>query len=103
MAGRMKLPESPFEGVDWSMKEAAPQKNWEAEAEARISRSDVVVVLVGAKTHKAPGVLKEVAIARRLKKPVVQIIGYKDSHPTPVLDAGRLLRWTWSIMTSVLS
>lgn len=103
MVGQMKLPASPFEGADWSMKEAAPQRNWEQEAEDRIKRSDVVIVLVGPKTHKAPGVLKEVAIARRLKKPIVQIIGYKDGSPTPVPNAGRLLRWTWDNMTNVLS
>ncbi len=102
MVGQMKLPASPFEGADWSMKEAAPQRNWEQEAEARIRRSDVVVVLVGPKTHRAPGVLKEVAITRRLGKPIVQIIGYKDSNPTAVPNAGRLLRWTWDNMTSVL-
>ena len=44
MVGQMKLPTSPFEGADWSMKEAAPQRNWEHEAEARISHSNVVVV-----------------------------------------------------------
>jgi len=103
MVGQMKLPASPFEGADWSMKEAAPQRNWETGAEARIRRSDVVIVLVGPKTHKAPGVLKEVAITRRLGKPIVQIIGYKDSRPTHVPNAGRLLRWTWDNMTSVLS
>ena len=62
----------------------------------------VVVVLIGAKTHNAPGVLKEVAIARRMGKPLVQIIGYKDTHPTPVPNGGRLLKWTWDNMTSVL-
>ena len=103
MVGQIKLPASPFEAADWSMKEAAPQRNWEAVAEARIKRSDVVVVLVGPKTHKAPGVLKEVAMARRLKKPIVQIIGYKDASPTAVPNAGRLLRWTWENMTNVLS
>ena len=102
MVGQMRLPASPFAGADWSMKEAAPQRNWEREAEARIKRSDVVVVLVGPKTHKAPGVLKEVAIARRLGKPIVQIIGYKASSPTRVPNAGRLLRWTWDNMMSVL-
>jgi len=102
MVGQMRLSTSPFGGADWSMKEAAPQRNWEQEAEARISRSDVVVVLVGPKTYKAPGVLKEVAIARRLGKPIVQIIGYRDSRPTRVPNAGRLLRWTWENMTSVL-
>ncbi len=103
MVGQMKLPSSPFEGADWSMKEAAPQRDWEREAESRINRSDVVVVLVGPKTYRAPGVLKEVAIARRLGKPIVQIIGYRDSHPISVPNAGRVLRWTWSNMTNVLS
>ena len=102
MVGQMQLPSSPFTGADWSMKEAAPQKNWEQEAESRIRRSDVVVVLVGAKTHNAPGVLQEVAIARRVRKPLVQIIGYRDTHPTPVPNGGRLLKWTWDNMTSVL-
>ena len=102
MVGQMRLSASPFEGADWSMKEAAPQRKWEQEAEARIRRSDVVVVLVGPKTHRAPGVLKEVAIARRLGKPIVQIIGYKGSSPTRVPNAGRLLRWTWDNMTLVL-
>jgi len=102
MVGQIKLPASPFDAADWSMKEAAPQRDWEREAEARIQRSDVVVVLVGPKTHKAPGVLKEVAITRRLGKPIVQIIGYKDTSPTPVSNAGRLLKWTWENMTNVL-
>lgn len=103
MVGQLKLDSSPFAAADWSMKEAAPQRNWETEAEARIARSDVVVVLVGPNTHRAPGVLKEVAITRRLGKPIVQIIGYKDSNPTPVPNGGRLLRWSWANMTSVLS
>ena len=58
MVGQMKLATSPFQAADWSMKEAAPQRNWEHEAEARIKRSDVVVVLVGPKTHQASGVLQ---------------------------------------------
>ena len=99
----MKLPDSPFEAADWSMKEAAPQRNWEQEAEARIRRSDIVVVLVGPRTHRAPGVLKEVAMARRLKKPIVQIIGYRNASPTAVPNAGRLLKWTWPNMSNVLS
>lgn len=103
MVGQMKLPSSPFSGADWSMKEAAPQRNWEVEAEARIKRSDVVVVLLGKNTHRAPGVLKEVAIARNLRKAVVQIIGYRDSNPTPVPNAGRKLAWTWENMANVLS
>lgn len=101
-AGQLRLPESPFVAADWSMKEAAPRKNWEREAESRIKRSDIMIVLVGRNTHIASGVRKEVAIARRLRKPIVQIIGYKDSHPTPVPNAGRLLRWSWANLKNVL-
>ena len=100
--GQFKLPESPFTASDWSMKEAAPQSNWEQEAERRIRRSDIVIVLVGSETHRASGVLKEVAIARRLGKPMVQIIGYKDSHPTRVPNAGRLIRWSWENLKKIL-
>ena len=95
IVGQSKLSDSPFEISDWSMKEAAPQANWEAEARARISRSDMVIVMVGPKTDKAPGVLKEVKIARALKKPIYQIIGYKNGNYTPVPDAGRLYSWNW--------
>ena len=95
IVGQSKLSDSPFEISDWSMKEAAPQANWEAEARARISRSDMVIVMVGSKTYKAPGVLKEVKIARVLKKPIYQIIGYRNGNYTPVPDAGRLYSWNW--------
>ena len=103
MAGQLKLDSSPFTAEDWSMKEAAQQSNWEAEAEARISRSNVVMVLVGPKTHQASGVLKEVAIARRLGKPIVQIIGYNNSNPKAVPNAGHLRQWTWANITNILS
>lgn len=93
--GQSRNPDSPFEVADWSMKEAAPQRSWEDEARERINRSDVVIVMVGKLTHKAPGVLKEVKMARETRKPIYQIIGYKDSNPTPVPDAGRLLSWSW--------
>lgn len=103
MAEQLKLSTSLFSAADWSMKEAALQKNWEAETEFQINRLDVVVVLIGPKTHKAPGVLKEVAMSRRLKKPIVQTIGYKDARPTAVPNGGPLLRWTWENMINVLS
>ena len=101
--GQSRLSDSPFNVEDWSMKEAAPQANWEAEAERRISQSDKVVVMVGPKTHRAPGVLKEVAITRRLQKPIFQVIGYRDSHPTVVPDAGRLYRWDWESLKKLLA
>lgn len=103
MVGQSKLPDSPFEISDWSMKEEAPQRNWEDEARARIKRSDVVIVMVGPKTHKASGVLNEVGIAREEGIPIFQIIGYKDGDYEPVPSAGRLYRWDWDNLKKLLS
>ena len=100
--GQSKNPDSPFEVTDWSMKEAAPEKNWEEEAEKRIKRVEVVLVMVGSETYKAPGVLKEVAIAREHDKKIVQIIGYKDRNYNPVPDAGQLYSWNWENLKKIL-
>ena len=100
--GQSKNSESPFEVADWSMKEAAPQRNWEDEAESRIKRSDLVLVMVGPETHKAPGVLKEVEMAQRNNIRIVQVIGYKDGNYTPVPNAGRLYSWNCDNLKKLL-
>jgi len=101
--GQSRLPDSPFDVADWSMKEAAPQRNWEQFAEDRIKKVDLVIVMVGPETHSAPGVLKEVGMARRNNIPIVQLIGYKDGNYTPVPDAGRLYSWNWDNLKNLLA
>ncbi|MDD5311916.1 MAG: TIR domain-containing protein [Dehalococcoidia bacterium] len=103
IVGQSKNADSPFEISDWSMKEAAPQTNWEKEARDRIKRSDVVIVMVGPNTYKAPGVLKEVKIAREEGKKLVQIIGYREGNYTAVANAGELYRWNWENLKKLLS
>lgn len=95
MIGQTRLPDSPFEVIDTSLKEAAPLGSWEEKAEAAIGRSDLVVVMVGPTTFRAPGVLKEIAMANRAGKKIVQIIGYRDSAPQAVPNAGQLMSWNW--------
>lgn len=101
--GQSKNSDSPFEITDHSLKEAAPERDWEKKAEAAISRAEIVLVMVGAKTHKAHGVLKEVAMARSADVKIVQIIGYRDGNYTPVVDAGRLYAWSWDNLKKLLS
>jgi len=103
LVGQSKNTDFPFEISDWSMKEAAPEEYWEKEAERRISCSDMVIVMVGPKTYKAPGVLKEVRITRKLEKPIYQIICYKGGNYKPVPDAGRLYRWNWENLKKLFS
>jgi len=103
LIGQSKLADSPFEVVDWSLKEAAPEKSWEIKAKARIAQVDIVIVMVGPKTYKAPGVLKEVKMAREIGVPIVQIIGYKDGNYTRVENAGRLYSWSWENLKKLLA
>ena len=101
--GQSKHTDSPFEVIDHSLKEAAPEKDWEKKAAAAIARSEIVLLMVGPKSHKAQGVLKEVAMARNAGVKIVQIIGYKDGNYTPVPDAGRLYAWNWENLKKLLS
>jgi hypothetical protein len=103
IVGQAKLTDSPFEVVDYSLKEAAPEDDWERKANAAICRSDIVLVMVGSKTHKAHGVLKEVAMARKAGVRIVQILGYKGRRCTPVPNAGRLYAWSWANLKKQLS
>jgi MTH538 TIR-like domain (DUF1863) len=103
IVGQSKHSDSPFEVIDHSLKEAAPEKDWADKARRAIKRAEIVVVMVGPKTHKAPGVLKEVAIARDENKKIVQIIGYKDGDYTAVPNAGRLYAWNWDNLKKLLA
>lgn len=100
LAGQAKNEDSPFEISDWSLKEAAPEKDWKEKAEEKIKRVDILCVIAGEKTHKASGVLKEIEIADNLngegydiKK--FQLIGYSDKDYPHVEGAGRRIAWTW--------
>jgi hypothetical protein len=102
LIGQSSNKESPFEVIDGSLREAAPERDWEEKAEGRIKLADVVIVLLGTTTHRAPGVAKEVSLARRLNKKIVQVIGYKDCKYKRLPNAGRLYCWTWDNLKKIL-
>lgn len=103
LIGQSKHEDSPFEVTDVSLKEAAPEKDWEDKARAKIKAADVVIVMVGPQTHKASGVLKEVKMANALNKKIFQIIGYKDGNYKRVEGAGVLYNWNWENLKKLLS
>ena len=103
LIGQSRYSDSPFEVIDFSLKEADPEWNWEIEAEKRIKLADIVLVIVGKYTYRASGVLKEIKIARRLGKKIVQIIGQKDESYQQVANAGRIYSWTWPNLKTLLS
>lgn len=102
--GQAKLPASPFEVINHSLKEAAPARAWELKARSAISRSEVFIVMLGPTTRRASGVLKEVKMARELSKPRFQIIGYQDGKEEwAVPGAGRTYRWSWFTLKRLLA
>ncbi len=102
LIGQSRNPESPFEVVDGSLIEAEPEKEWEEKARRRIGQADRVIVLLGPCTHQAPGVLKEIRIAREQGKKIVQMIGHKDGTYQRITGAGTLYRWTWDNLKKIL-
>ena len=95
--------DSPFEVIDHSRKEAAPEEDWLEKTKAAINRSDVFLVMLGPKTRSASNVLKEVAVAKELKKDMLQIFAYRDgSDDWAVSGAGRTYRWNWEILKNLL-
>jgi hypothetical protein len=105
LGGQVKNRSAGFDVENWSMKEAAPEALWLEEAQRRIMRSDMVMIILGRQTHRAPGVRKEVAYARRadVNKPLCQIIGYRDLvSPTRVPDGGHVYRWERDRLLSLL-
>ena len=93
--------ESPHQVQSSSLDEAYPDQLWKDKARRAIRDCDVVIVLVGPDTHNAPGVRIEVDIARRLKKPVFQVV--PDTRPyegVPGLD--KPIRWKWKRINAKL-
>lgn len=101
--GQSRLPDSPFEIIDTSLKEVAPMSTWEEKARVAIKRSHMVLVMVGPATYRASGVLKEVKMARKEGIKIVQMIGYKDGNYTQVPNAGTLYSWNWPNLKKLLS
>ena len=102
--GQARLPDSPFEVADHSLKEAQPERDWQAKARAAISRSEVLIVMLGPNTSNASGVLKEVRMAQELEKKGFQIIGYREGSETwAVPGAGRTYRWDWDNLKKLLA
>ena len=96
LVGQSKLPGSPFEVHDWSIKE--PSWDWKEKARQRIARSDTVAVLCGHHTHLAVGVSVEIQLARQANVPYFLLSGYSTGvirKPTAASSNDAIYDWTW--------
>ena len=105
LVGQSRNPNTPFEIVDWSLKEALPG-DWKAKVRDRIRRVDKVIVICGEHTDRASGVSAEVRIAREEGKPVYFIKGRPDKAcklPRAAHPRDRIRPWTWTGLSIMLS
>lgn len=96
LVGQCKNNGSPFDMEDWSVKEPWNQSEWREKCKTKISKCDLVIVMVGEKTYTCSGVKAEIEMAKSLGIPVVGVQGYKDKNcPCPEGLIGRYYLWTW--------
>ena len=103
ITGQVKHSDSPFEIVDTSAKDVPPEDEWIRHTESKIRNCDQVLIMVGPRTYRAPGVLKEVALAKKWNKPITQIVIYRANYYCrPVFGVGPLHQWDWENLKELL-
>ena len=96
VVGQARIPDSPFEIADWSIKEASV--NWRSEARRRIRNVEQVIVICGEHTDTAKGVSVEVALAREENKPYFLLWGRpgKTCRKPRGTERDEIYEWTWN-------
>lgn len=105
LAGQAKLPDSPFDFKDNSVKEHLTG-DWKEKVRRRMDNIDVVIILCGTKTHTAAGVAAELSIAKEKKKPYFLLAAYSDKNctkPTTASASDKIYKWTWENLKKLIN
>ncbi len=104
LAGQAKLPDSPFDFTDASVKEHMTG-DWKEKVKRRLTNCDVAIILCGANTHMAAGVSAELAIVKELGLPYFLLHGRKDkqcSKPQTAHITETMYSWNWPNLTALI-
>jgi MTH538 TIR-like domain (DUF1863) len=104
LAGQAKLPDSPFNFTDASVKEHLTG-DWKEKVKRRLDNVDVLAVLCGEKTHTATGVAAELEIAKQRGKEYFLLAAYSDktcTKPTTASSSDKLYTWTWPNLKTLI-
>lgn len=104
LAGQAKLPDSPFDFQDASIKEHLTG-DWKEKVKRRMDNIDVVVVLCGEKTHTAAGVSAELGIAKEKDKEYFLLAAYSDkscTKPKSASSTDKVYKWTWDNLKKLI-
>jgi MTH538 TIR-like domain (DUF1863) len=104
LAGQAKLPDSPFEFIDASVKDHLPG-DWKDKVRRRMDNVDLVIVLCGEYTHRAIGVAAELTIAQEKSKSYFLLAAYADktcTKPTSARTEDKVYKWTWDNLKALI-
>ena len=104
LAGQARLPDSPFEFTDASVREHLTG-DWKDKVRRRIDNTDIVIVLCGEHTTNASGVAAELTIAQERAKPYFILAAYADkpcTKPTSAKPGDKVYKWTWANLKALI-
>jgi arginase family enzyme len=104
LAGQAKLPDSPFDFTDASVKEHLIG-DWKEKVRRRMDNVDVVIILCGEHTHTASGVAAELTIAQEKDKQYFHLAAYADktcTKPTSAKPSDKVYNWTWDNLKTLI-
>lgn len=105
LAAQAKLPDSPFDFTDASVKDHLPG-DWKEKVRRRINNCDQVIVLCGCKTHTAAGVAAELQIVKELGKPYFLLRGRPNVTcygPTSAHYSETIYDWSWPNLKALIA
>jgi hypothetical protein len=91
--------DTPFEFIDYSVKEAYTSE-WKEKVQTRIRRSDGVIALVSKNSLKSAGQKWEIECAREEKKKVLGVWVYTGDRTD--LPGVRTVVWTWDAVAKFI-
>ena len=104
LAGQAKLPDSPFDFKDASVKEPLTG-DWNDKIRRRMDTIDLVIDLCGEHTHTANGVATEVTIAQEKDKDYFLLAAYADktcTKPKSAKSSDKVYNWTWPNLKTLI-
>lgn len=104
LAGQAKLPDSPFDFKDASVKDHL-SGDWKEKVGRRMDNIDLVIVLCGEHTHKASGVATELTIAQEKNKSYFLLAAYSDktcTKSTSSKSGDKVYSWTWENLKTLV-
>ena len=105
LVGQAKLPQSPFNIADWSVKEPFSE-NWKTKVRDRIRRTGLTIIICGEHTNKAAGVAAELTITREEHKPYFLLRGRPHktcSKPAMARKSDKVYTWSWENLKLLVS